>query len=165
RAAGAGRVAGARAAAAPPRILRTAQSQRAAHAREREQRAAAGGDGDAGSGRGAHGRAGGGLRARAHPGRDGAGAVGAAEAARAVRTPPLDRVRAALARVRRVQEKRMFGGTTFMVNGKMCISVGKTRFMFRIDPEMHDDLVGKNGSRTVKMKGRAYRGFVHIDAP
>ncbi|HXI34513.1 MAG TPA: TfoX/Sxy family protein [Gemmatimonadales bacterium] len=81
------------------------------------------------------------------------------------RTPPLDRVRAALARVRRVQEKRMFGGTTFMVNGKMCISVGKTRFMFRIDPEMHDDLVGKNGSRTVKMKGRAYRGFVHIDTP
>ncbi len=80
-------------------------------------------------------------------------------------TPPLDRVRAALARVRRVQEKHMFGGTTFMVNGKMCISVGKTRFMFRIDPEMHDDLVGKNGSRTVKMKGRAYRGFVHIDTP
>ena len=50
-----------------------------------------------------------------------------------------------------------------MVNGKMCISVGKTRFMFRIDPEMHDDLVGKNGSRTVKMNGRAYRGFVHVD--
>ncbi len=82
-----------------------------------------------------------------------------------MKTPLLDRVRAALARVRRVQEKRMFGGTTFMVNGKMCISVGKTRFMFRIDPEMHDDLVGKNGSRTVKMKGRAYRGFVHVDAP
>ena len=58
----------------------------------------------------------------------------------------------------------MFGGTTFMVNGKMCISVGKTRFMFRIDPDMHDDLVGKNGSRTVRMRGRPYRGFVHIDA-
>jgi TfoX/Sxy family transcriptional regulator of competence genes len=78
--------------------------------------------------------------------------------------PLLDRVRAALTRVRRVQEKRMFGGTTFMVNGKMCISAGKTRFMFRIDPEMHDDLVGKNGSRTVKMNGRAYKGFVHVDA-
>lgn len=81
------------------------------------------------------------------------------------RMPPLDRVRAALKRVRRVQEKRMFGGTTFMVNGKMCISVGKTRFMFRIDPDMHDDLVGRNGSRTVKMRGRPYPGFVHIDAP
>jgi TfoX/Sxy family transcriptional regulator of competence genes len=73
-------------------------------------------------------------------------------------------VRAALTRVR-VQERRMFGGTTFMVNGKMCISVGKTRFMFRIDPEMHDDLVGKNGSRTVRMNGRAYKGFVHVPAP
>ena len=78
--------------------------------------------------------------------------------------PLLERVRAALKRVRHVQEKKMFGGTTFMVNGKMCISAGKDRFMFRIDPEMHDDLVGKNGSRTVKMNGRAYRGFVHVDA-
>jgi TfoX/Sxy family transcriptional regulator of competence genes len=78
--------------------------------------------------------------------------------------PLLERVRAALSRVRRVQEKRMFGGTTFMVNGKMCISAGKSRFMFRIDPAVHDDVVGKNGSRTVKMKGRAYKGFVHIAA-
>src|SRR5882757_2432079 len=78
--------------------------------------------------------------------------------------PLLERVRTALARIKRVQEKKMFGGTTFMVNGKMCVSAGRDRFMFRIDPEMHDDLVGKNGSRTVKMNGRAYRGFVHVDA-
>ena len=58
----------------------------------------------------------------------------------------------------------MFGGTTFMVNGKMCVSAGKDRFMFRIDPAMHDAVLGKNGSRTVKMKGRSYRGFVHVDA-
>jgi len=58
----------------------------------------------------------------------------------------------------------MFGGTTFMVNGKMCVSAGKDRLMFRVDPEMHDDLVGKNGSRTVRMRGRAYRGFFFINA-
>jgi hypothetical protein len=39
------------------------------------------------------------------------------------------RVRAALARTRRVEEKKMFGGITFMVNGKMCISVGAHRLM------------------------------------
>ena len=76
----------------------------------------------------------------------------------------LERVRAAFKRVKRVKEQRMFGGITFMVNGKMCVSAGKDRLMFRVDPEMHDDLVGKNGARTVRMKGRAYRGFLHVNA-
>jgi len=82
----------------------------------------------------------------------------------AVRDLLLERVRATLARVPRVKEQRMFGGITFMVNGKMCVSAGKDRLMFRIDPAMHDDVLGRNGSRTVKMKGRSYRGFVHVDA-
>lgn len=87
----------------------------------------------------------------------------------ATKKPPLrevllERVRAALKRVRPVREQKMFGGTTFMVDGKMCVSAGKDRLMFRVDPEMHDDLVGKNGSRTVRMRGRAYRGFFSINA-
>lgn len=76
----------------------------------------------------------------------------------------LERVRAAFKRVPRVKEQRMFGGITFMVNGKMCVSAGKDRLMFRVDPDMHDDLVGKNGARTVRMKGRAYRGFLFVNA-
>ena len=56
----------------------------------------------------------------------------------------------------------MFGGITFMVNGKMCISVGPKRLMCRIDPELHELAIERRGVRTVKMKGRAYRGFVHV---
>jgi len=56
----------------------------------------------------------------------------------------------------------MFGGITFMVNGKMCISVGRTRLMCRINPELHDMATTRNGARTVRMKGRAYRGFIHV---
>ncbi len=37
------------------------------------------------------------------------------------------RVRAALAHIPQVVEKKMFGGVAFMVNGKMCINVGKDR--------------------------------------
>lgn len=76
----------------------------------------------------------------------------------------LERVRAALKRVRRVREQKMFGGTTFMVDGKMCISAGKDRLMFRVDPAQHDAVLGRNGSRTVRMKGRAYRGFLFVQA-
>ena len=79
-----------------------------------------------------------------------------------VRRDLTDRVRAALARVPRVAEKKMFGGITFMVNGKMCISVGRGRLMCRIDPALHDSVIKRKGVRTVRMKGHAYRGFVHV---
>lgn len=37
------------------------------------------------------------------------------------------RVGAALAHIPQVEERVMFGGRTFMVNGKMCISVSEDR--------------------------------------
>jgi TfoX/Sxy family transcriptional regulator of competence genes len=76
----------------------------------------------------------------------------------------LSRVRAALGYVPKVEEKRMFGGTAFMVRGKMCISVGRGRIMCRIDPAFHDAALKRKGSQTVVMKGRQYRGYVYVDA-
>ncbi len=74
-----------------------------------------------------------------------------------------DRVRTALARVRKVKEVRMFSGLTFMVNGKMCISVGAHRLMCRIDPALHEEVVERKGARGVRMRGHEYRGFVYVD--
>jgi TfoX/Sxy family transcriptional regulator of competence genes len=73
-----------------------------------------------------------------------------------------DRVRTALAHIPRVAERKMFGGITFMVDRKMCISVGGHRLMCRIDPELHELAIKRPGVRTVRMNGRAYRGFVHV---
>ena len=73
------------------------------------------------------------------------------------------RVRAALEHVPRVQEKRMFSGITFMVNGKMCISVGPRRLMCRVDPEVHEAAVKRKGAQTVRMKGREYIGYLYVD--
>ena len=75
----------------------------------------------------------------------------------------LHRVRAALKRASDVEEKKMFGGLMFMVRGKMCISVGRDRLMCRIDPAIHDAALERKGCRTMTMKGREYRGYVHID--
>jgi TfoX/Sxy family transcriptional regulator of competence genes len=76
----------------------------------------------------------------------------------------VQRVKAALAGAPRLQEKRMFGGVTFMVRGKMCVSAGKGRIMCRIDPALHDAAVKRKGARTVVMKGREYRGWVYVAA-
>ena len=74
------------------------------------------------------------------------------------------RVKAALARIPEVEQKKMFGGITFMVRGKMCVSVGAERIMCRIDPALHDAALEREGCRTVVMKGRQYRGYVYVDA-
>ena len=76
----------------------------------------------------------------------------------------VERVRAALIGAPRVEEKRMFGGTAFMVRGRMCVSARPQRIMCRIDPAVHDEVLTRRGCRTVVMKGREYRGYVWVDA-
>ena len=73
-----------------------------------------------------------------------------------------ERVRKALAEIPKVEEKKMFRGVAFMVNGKMCITVGDDEIMCRIDPALHDKAIKKKGSRTMIMKGREYRGYVLV---
>ena len=74
-----------------------------------------------------------------------------------------NRIRVAFADLPKLEEKKMFGGLAFMVDGKMCINVGSNRIMCRIDPRLHDEALSKKGTSTVMMKGREYRGFVHVD--
>jgi TfoX/Sxy family transcriptional regulator of competence genes len=58
----------------------------------------------------------------------------------------------------------MFGGTGFMVRGNLCITARPARIMCRIDPSTHDVAIKRKGCRMVVMKGREYRGYVHVDA-
>ncbi len=73
------------------------------------------------------------------------------------------RIRLALAHLPKVEEKRMFRGVTFMVDDKMCISVGDDEIMCRIDPAVHEDAIKRKGCRTVMMKGREYKGYVYVN--
>jgi len=76
----------------------------------------------------------------------------------------VDRVRAALKDVPRVEERRMFGGTAFLVRGKFCVSAREERILCRIDPATHDAAIQRKGCSTLVMKGRPYRGYVRVDA-
>lgn len=73
------------------------------------------------------------------------------------------RVRDALAGVRNVEEKKMFGSTGFMVNGRLCLSARDSRILCRIDPALREDLVARTGCRPMTMKGRDYKGYVLVD--
>ncbi len=73
-----------------------------------------------------------------------------------------DRVREALADMDDVEEKKMFQGLTFMVNGKMCVSVRDDEIMCRIAPELMDVALEKNGTRQMTHGGRTMKGFIFV---
>ena len=73
------------------------------------------------------------------------------------------RVRDILAQTPRVTEKRMFGGLAFMVDQKMCVTVGKDRIMVRIDPAIHDKLAVAKGATPMLMRGREYKGYIRVN--
>ncbi|MEO8167843.1 MAG: TfoX/Sxy family protein [bacterium] len=73
-----------------------------------------------------------------------------------------DRIREALVHLPNVEEKKMFRGVTFMVNGKMCVCVSGDDMLCRFDPALQESLAEKNGFRTMVMKGREYKGFGYV---
>jgi len=74
-----------------------------------------------------------------------------------------DRIRERFSSLRRVEEKKMMGGLTFMYNGKMCVGIIKDDLMCRIDPSTHDDAIEKKGCRTMDFTNRPMIGYVLID--
>jgi len=75
-----------------------------------------------------------------------------------------DRVREIIAVThRKVEEKKMFGGLCFMVNGKMCIGVEQERLMVRLDPEKYDEVLEKPGCKPMDFTGKIMKGYVFVD--
>ena len=74
------------------------------------------------------------------------------------------RVRTTLKGQEKVEEKKMMGGLTFMVNGKMCVGIMKDDLMARIDPEVYESALQKKGSREMNFTGRPMKGFVFVSS-
>src|SRR6266571_9345667 len=64
------------------------------------------------------------------------------------------RVRASLADRTDVEEKKMFGGLSFMVAGQMCCGVLKNDLIVRIEPTEFDKLVALPRVRPFDFTGR-----------
>jgi TfoX/Sxy family transcriptional regulator of competence genes len=73
-----------------------------------------------------------------------------------------DKIRLALAHVKKVEEKKMFGGIAFMVNGKMCLGVDKEDIMLRCTPEANSDLLIRKGVRPFDLTGKPMKGWLLI---
>ncbi len=73
-----------------------------------------------------------------------------------------DRVRYGLRPLRKVEEKKMMGGLTFMVNGKMCVGIVKHDLMARIDPLVYEEALMRKGCREMDFTGRPMMGVVFV---
>ncbi|GAA1778862.1 MAG: TfoX/Sxy family protein [Actinobacteria bacterium] len=75
-----------------------------------------------------------------------------------------ERIRGAISGVEGVQEKAMFGGLAFLVDGHMAIAAGgKGHLMARVDPADGMDLVERPGVHLMEMGGRSMTGWLHVD--
>jgi len=75
-----------------------------------------------------------------------------------------DRIREAMAIYPNVEEKKMFGGTCFMLNGKMCVGVVKDEMMCRIDPDLYEQALERTGCREMDFNGKPMKGYVYVNA-
>ena len=74
-----------------------------------------------------------------------------------------DRIREALADVPNVEEKQMFGGACYMVDGKMCVGVVKDEMMCRIGPDIYQEALERKGCREMDFAGKPMEGYVYVN--
>ena len=61
-----------------------------------------------------------------------------------------------------LEEKKMFGGLAFMLNGHMCCGVMQDGIMVRVGPEGHDAAVSRPHASEMDFTGRPMRGMVTV---
>ena len=73
-----------------------------------------------------------------------------------------ERVRATVAGVDGVVEKRMFGGLAFVVKGNMAVGVHGENLIVRLAPEQTEEALAEPGVRVFDMTGRPMKGWVLV---
>jgi TfoX/Sxy family transcriptional regulator of competence genes len=76
-----------------------------------------------------------------------------------------NRIRELLGCQRGVEEKRMFGGLAFLINGNMSVAVSRQGgLMVRVPPDETEKLLQRAHVSPMVMAGRETRGWLRVDA-
>ncbi len=74
-----------------------------------------------------------------------------------------DRIRELLGAEKGVEEKRMFGGLAFLINGNMSVAVsGRGGLMVRVPRDETDKLLARDHVEPMVMAGRETRGWLRV---
>ena len=72
------------------------------------------------------------------------------------------RISQQLERIRQVEEKKMFGGTGFLLNGNMCVGVWKSSLIVRVGLDQYEDALRQPNVGEFDITGRAMKGWVLV---
>ena len=76
-----------------------------------------------------------------------------------------DRIRELLSGERGVEEKQMFGGLAFLINGNMSVAASREGgLLVRVPPEDTDRLIAGKHVSPMVMAGREARGWLQVAA-
>ena len=76
-----------------------------------------------------------------------------------------DRIRELVATEPGLDERRMFGGLAFLINGNMSVAASsRGGLLVRVPPADTDELTGDDRVEPMVMAGRPRRGWLHVAA-
>ena len=73
-----------------------------------------------------------------------------------------ERIRRGLARRKNVEEKKMFGGLGFLLNGNLLVGVWKDALIVRLGPEGGDEALKEAHVSEFNITGRSMKGWVLV---
>jgi len=73
-----------------------------------------------------------------------------------------DRIRCRLARRKNIEEKKMFGGVGFLLNGNMLVGVWKESLIVRLGPETGEEALLEPHVKEFDITGKPMKGWVMV---
>jgi hypothetical protein len=73
-----------------------------------------------------------------------------------------ERIRQALARRKGIEEKTMFGGVGFLLNGNLLVGVWKDSLIVRLGPDEGDEALKEPHVKEFNITGRAMKAWVLV---
>ena len=73
-----------------------------------------------------------------------------------------ERIRQRLARRKNVEEKKMFGGVGFLLNGNMLVGVWKDTLIVRLGADNYEDALLEPHVREFDITGKPMKGWVLV---
>ncbi len=63
---------------------------------------------------------------------------------------------------KKIIQKKMFGGTSFLIDGNMCCGVLGNELIVRAEPERYEKLMEKPNTRVFDFSGKPMKGWIVV---
>jgi hypothetical protein len=74
-----------------------------------------------------------------------------------------ERIRHGLARKKGIEEKKMFGGVGFLMNGNMLVGVWKNSMIVRVGPDNYEEVLLEPHIKEFDITGKPMKGWLMVE--